>query len=75
MIGNEIDHGHLKQGRCQPLEAWRCFNGGTDVCIYDGKVSHFFLKLMLTFCCCCRDIGWETQCAGVLLATGAPGVS
>jgi len=22
-----------------------------------------------------RDIGWETQCAGVLLATGAPGVS
>ena len=34
-----------REGRCQPLEAWRCFNGGTDVCIYNGKVSHSLFKL------------------------------
>ena len=70
-----IVHGYLTQGRCQPLEAWRCFNGGTDVCIYDGKVSPSYFKAKTLTFCCCRDIGWETQCAGVLPATGAPGVS
>jgi len=46
-----------REGRCQPLEAWRCFNGGTDVCIYDGKGVRIGDPV-----CRCPPGHWGTWC-------------
>ena len=46
-----------REGRCQPLEAFKCFNGGVDICVYDGHGVRVGDPV-----CSCPDGYWGTWC-------------